>query len=84
MKAELRVREKWRFIVSNEAVLNPNGGGPPEVFEDVDDDVSNQGQLCGSRRGSVNRVWQATTKESRWGLHFWDEFKPIRTLERAS
>ena len=39
MKAELRVREKWRFIVSNEAVLNPNGGGPPEVFEDVDDDV---------------------------------------------
>ena len=39
VKAELRVREKWRFIVSNEAVLNPNGGGPPEVFEDVDDDV---------------------------------------------
>ena len=39
MKAELRVREKRRLIVSNEAVLNPNGGGPPEVFEDVDDDV---------------------------------------------
>ena len=39
VKAELRVREKWRFIVSNEAVLNPNGGGPPEVLKDVDDDV---------------------------------------------
>ena len=27
VEAELRVREKWRFIVSNEAVLNPNGVG---------------------------------------------------------